>query len=318
MANKGLVMAFDAPYSPSDPNYTDWVTYGQPNVSGATLSAPWNTYETSPGVYNFSTLDTHLSSFTGKVAVAFYPQSLQAATQYIPTAYYNQIPSNHIVSCTEGANNVGPMVVPWDDIYLSAWENFIEAAIAHYNSNRILSYMRFGFLRGGQTSIQCNEQLAYVAGGFTALQELYIEAYEDMIDTIVAANSSTPVQIETACGPNGSGSNSGDCTDYADLMAAYNAPNCIGIGTGGFQPADLITNPASGDWVNNFNRFRFTGMARELQPLVSGYDLSLLMPFAEKNYANVVELQLAYVATAFVPPGNASWATAITNFMNGT
>jgi hypothetical protein len=304
-----LIMAFDAPFNNSAPGYKNWEQYEQANVSGVTLMYPWNSIEHSEGSYDFSEIDSRLSKFPGKkVALVLAPQSF-TTTSYTPSYVVNQTPKDQMVSCSQIA---GSAIVPWSAEYSVAYNNFVKAAISHYNTANApkLSYLRIGFFRGGQSSLQCPVQLEQLAGGAAPLKAVWLDAYAKLISTIFASNPTFPVQLEVSDGP-------AVDTSYAIAEAKAAVGSGVGIGCEGFQPGDMSGGNSSGDWVNLFKQYASNPIIRELQPLTTGYDLSKLLPFAAANHANVVELQMAYVAEAFDPGGNKTFATAIVNFIEG-
>jgi hypothetical protein len=301
-----LVQAFEAPFSPAAPDYENWEKYQRSKVSGATLMYQWNEVEAIEGQYDFSKIDARLNSFPGmKVGVVFAPQSLYTGQQWTPAYVLREVPESQIASC-DGISSI----VPWNQAFALAWRNFVKAAIEHYNlpSSPKLTYARFGLYRGDQASMQCVPQLEAIAGSTWALKMNWINAYTQIVTTIFEAKPSFPVQQEVAYGPNI------DVT-YCETEASICTAHGIGIGDGGFNPDDMSSKNPSSDWVSLFRQYQEVPVLRELQPLSTGFDLAIMLPFAKSNYCNVLELQMDYVSGAFNPGGNSAWATAIEQFM---
>jgi hypothetical protein len=325
-ASHPLIMAVDPPFSASSPLYANWIAHEKPNVSGVTLTYPWNQIEMSMGAYDFADLDSRITSasFSGlPVAVVFEPQGFFANTA-TPEYVLSQVPSPDIVACTQLGQADSNLVPPWLTVYEMAWGNLIAAAVQHYNAagSPKLAYARFGMFQGGQVSLSCVSELEALAGSYTALTTEWHDAYASLVHAIAAASPTFPVQINNACGPTSTGNPDQDCADYSDWQASLNVSHDYGIGSVGFQNSDATCTAlpcqSTGDWVGHFSEYGEDSILRLLQPLDSAQNITVLIPFGVAHRANVIELELTYVRCAFdpggdssCPAGSSSWAGVI-------
>jgi len=212
--------------------------------------------------------------------------------------------------------------VPYETSYMTAYEPFVAAAIAHYNASANLSqisYMRVGRAVGGEAYPYCIPNLENLPAPNTYTMTGWLNYYT-AIDELVQAQS-PKMEILDPLNESGSG-NTIDTTygsDEAGIAVTYkNASGATnGFGSQGLQASD-ITNYAAGsdcssDWCNMFNQYYPTGIPLELQQLglsapvaISGTtsatgDLRPLLPFAVQRRMTILELYYLDALLAYDP-----------------
>jgi hypothetical protein len=212
--------------------------------------------------------------------------------------------------------------VPYETSYMTAYEPFVAAAIAHYNASPNLSqisYIRVGRAVGGEAYPYCIPNLENLPAPNTYTMTGWLNFYTD-IDEFVQAQS-PKMEILDPLNESGSG-NTIDTTygsDEAGIAVSYkNASGATnGFGSQGMQASD-ITNYAAGsdcssDWCNMFNMYYQTGIPLELQQLglsapvtIAGTtsatgDLRPLLPFAVQRHMTVLELYYLDALLAYDP-----------------
>jgi len=222
-------------------------------------------------------------------------------------------------------SDLSGLPVSYELPFMTAYKNFIQAVIAHYNQagttvNGVLvpqiGYIRFGFSQGGENSPECNQFWP------TFSQTMYVTDYIVPMTQWVAQQSPKMTILEDMHSlGNLSSETAALYTAYPDQEAQIGVANGFGIGTNGLQQSD-ITNlanqqPCDSDWCNMFalyssTKYNGTPITLSLQTLQwtdpAGQDssnptgsLAQIEPFAKANAANNLELYLADVAIAFDP-----------------
>jgi hypothetical protein len=183
----------------------------------------------------------------------------------------------NVSSAVNPHHTVAGLPVSYEAPFRIAWQNFIAAAIAHYNAVAAagltpsdFGYFRFGMSQGGEASPWCNDLWPDASGdaGTHYSQAEYLSYVQQMSD------------FEGAQAPNWSGSASlvfdtqaiGSPQDesYANQEASFaihatNGP--WGFGTNGLQYADIANSPSDceSNWCENFATFGAQSVPRYLQ-----------------------------------------------------
>jgi hypothetical protein len=210
--------------------------------------------------------------------------------------------------------------------FMTAYKNFIQAVITHYNLagttvNGVLvpqiGYIRFGFSQGGENSPECNQFWPNFS------QTTYVTNYVGPMTQWVAQQVPTMTILEDmhALG-NLSSESASVYVAYPDQEAQIAVANDLGIGTNGLQQSDITqfaaNQPCDSDWCNMFALYSNTTYAGapitlSLQTLQWSDPTNVaqtgslaavgsfpgLIPFAKAHAANNLELYLADVGLAF-------------------
>jgi hypothetical protein len=327
-----MIMAVEPPRGPHAPGWSQWASDIEPHVSGVVIMCPWNHMETSQGVYDFSSCDNAFKNFPSslKFAIVLEPIGFVSNTDtpaYVYSAAWAQSlgaqqldyvacakhPGNGSTPLNTYAHNGDTTAFPavWEKPIQVAWHNFLRAAIAHYNTVSFktqIAYIRAGYSEGGQGSDPCESVFIQMTGSINNLQVDWVGGNQAQSNFIASKNPQVPYQMEIAC--SGQGWN---CTDWADVEAATDVANHIGIGSAGAQYNDINSQqngvPSASDWVNMFNKYSQAPVVRQLQSwtqtsvlgkMPTG-SLVQLLPFEASNYATSVELYFQDLECAYVP-----------------
>jgi hypothetical protein len=212
-------------------------------------------------------------------------------------------------------SDLSGLPVSYELPFMTAYKNFIQAVVTHYNGNKTtpIGYIRFGFSQGGENSPECNpfwpnfSQTTYITNyvgpmtAWVAQQNPQMTILEDMHAMGQVSSESASVYVA-----------------YPDQEAQIGVANGFGIGTNGLQKSDIPqfqqNLPCDSDWCNMFAQYASTEysgtpITLSLQTLqwtdptgsAQTGSLVLIEPFAKAHAANNLELYLADVAIAFDP-----------------
>jgi len=341
--------------------FSTFITIALPNISGVSVALQWNQIETAQGTYDFTSFDTNLQPFVqagrainlivwpateggdnnpstsgstpAYVFTSSYASHVGASNPQDMTVcqnYQGDSGSPYALTGTGGiwnssdptyGSDLSGLPVSYELPFMTAYEDFIQAVISHYNQagatiNGVvvpkIGYIRFGFSQGGENSPECNQywpnfsETTYTSYVSTMTQ--WITAQNPSMTILEDLHSVTPV-------------GSSDYTSYPDAEASIAVNNGEGFGTNGLQQSD-ITNfaqnlPCDSDWCNMFAKYASTpGITLSLQTLQWTDPTNVsqtgslaavgsfpgLVPFAGANGANNLELYLADVGLAFDLP----------------
>lgn len=319
----------------SSPIFSGFMANVLPHITGVSVSLPWSQIETSQGVYDFTSYDANLKPYLNagrKVNLIVWPATEGGSNTSTPsyvfsTAYAAQVgaPNPQDVSyCTSypgtgalsntianintpGFDNTG-LPVSYELPFMTAYQNFIQAVIAHYNGNATtpIGYIRFGMSQGGESSPECNQYWPNYS------ENVYIGYVTTMTQWITAQNPQMTILEDL----HAVGAPSSPDYTYASQEGAIAVANSEGFGTNGWQQGD-ITNfgnnqPCDSNWCFLFaqyagTKYGSTPITLSLQTL--GWSdptgasqtgsLVQLIPFAQNNAATNLELYLADVGLAF-------------------
>ncbi len=107
-----------------------------PSVSGVAVRASWNLTETASGTYNWSYLDRVIA----QVTAAGKQFSLAISAGVKTPAWVYAAGSQAFTFVQNGITQTIP--VPWDPVFLGAWEQFVQALGARYGSNPLLTNVK--------------------------------------------------------------------------------------------------------------------------------------------------------------------------------
>ena len=262
-----------------------------PNNGGSTPSYVFSpAYATQVGAPNPQDM-TVCSIYTGDSGNPFYNSALNGGG-----GIWNESTSD----------DLSGLPVSYELPFMTAYKNFIAAVIAHYNGNITtpIGYIRFGMSQDGESSPECNQYWPNYS------ETSYVNYVTAMTQWVTAQNPSmTILQDLHAVGA------TPDYT-YPDQEAALAVANQEGFGTNGWQKSD-ITNfaanlPCDANWCDEFALYASTtyGGTPITLSLQTGTwtdptgasqigSLVQLIPFAQQNAANNLELYLADVGLAF-------------------
>jgi len=215
-------------------------------------------------------------------------------------------------------SDLSGLPVSYELPFMMAYQNFIQAVIAHYNGNTTtpIGYIRFGYSQGGENSPECNQywpnfsQATYVTNYITAM-------------TVFVTNHHPQMTILQDLHALGNNTDPG-YTAYPDEEAQIAVANFQGFGTNGLQKNDVtsVNNgdnpPCDSDWCFLFQKYAgtlygSTPITLSLQtlqwsdPTGAAQTGSLattggsegIIPLAKANGANNLELYLADLGLAF-------------------
>jgi hypothetical protein len=199
--------------------------------------------------------------------------------------------------------------VPYEPPYRTAWQSFIAAAIAHFNSSPHLSqimYMRVGRSVGGEAYPYCTNNLALLPAPNTYTKTGWNAYYADIDDFVQSQNPA--MQIMDPLNEAGDPVDPSYGTVQADIAVAHQNAlgNTNGFGSQGMRGNDVshyAQNPpayCASDWCGTFDTYYQTIPYLELQqrdlsdPIgltksLTG-DLRPLLPFAVERHMTILEI----------------------------
>lgn len=214
-------------------------------------------------------------------------------------------------------SDLSGLPVSYELPFMTAYKNFIQAVIKHYNGNQTtpIGYIRFGFSQGGENSPECNQFWP----GFS--ETAYINYITSMTQWVTA--QAPQVTILEDLHALGNQTDPG-YTSYPDQEAQIAVANGEGFGTNGLQKADVnsVNNgnnpPCDSDWCSLFQQYAGTKYgnasitlslqtlqwsdptgAAQTGSLATSGSVEGIIPLAKANGANNLELYLADVGLAF-------------------
>src|ERR1700730_17064931 len=167
-----------------------------PNITGVAVPMNWDDIETSRGNYDFSSFDASLAPYLNagaKVNIIVWPATEGGSNNSTPSYVFSSAyaatvgapnPQDMTVCSSYTGDSGSPYGQPgftsggvWNSSdptygsdlsglpvsyelpFMTAYENFIQAVIAHYNGNTQtpIGYIRFGMSQGGESSPECNQ-----------------------------------------------------------------------------------------------------------------------------------------------------------------
>jgi hypothetical protein len=332
--------------TPGSPIFSSFMSNVLPNITGVSVSMPWNEIETSQGVYDFTSFDANLQPYLAagrKVNLIVWPvtegsnndptnggstpsyvfSSAYAAQVGAPNPqdmtvcslftgdssnpYYSSALSGGGGIWNEStSSDLSGLPVSYELPIMTAYKNFIAAVIAHYNGNTTtpIGYIRFGMSQDGESDPECNQYWPNFS------ETTYIDYVTTMIQWTTAQKPSMTIlqDVHAVSAPP-------DYT-YADQEAALAVANQEGFGSNAWQKSD-ITNfeanlPCAANWCDLFAQYASTNYGGTPITLsVQTYQasdptgasqtgsLAQLIPFAQQNDTNNLELYLADLGLAF-------------------
>ena len=215
-------------------------------------------------------------------------------------------------------SDLSGLPVSYELPFQTAYKNFIQKVVAHYNNNAQtpIGYIRFGFSQGGENSPECNQFWPNFSQG------AYVTTYITTMTQWVKAQGPQMTILEDLHAL-GDQTDSG-YTSYPDQEAQIAVANGEGFGTNGLQKADItsVNNgnnpPCDSDWCNLFAQYagtKYSGTpitlslqtlqwsdptgAAQTGSLATTSGSEGIIPLAKANGANNLELYLADVGLAF-------------------
>jgi hypothetical protein len=217
-------------------------------------------------------------------------------------------------------SDLSGLPVSYEAPFMTAYQNFIKAVIANYNSGGPsiaagkIGYIRFGFSQGGENSPECNQFWPNFTQTNSQGQTTYLSYVQTMTDFVKSQNPTMTI-LEDLHSPVQNGDPG--YTQYPDAEAGDAVADDFGFGTNGLQVNDTQGGQCDSDWCNLFAKYdsteyNGTPIRLSLQTLQwtdpAGTDptnptgsLTVLEPFAKANGANNLELYLADLALAYDP-----------------
>ena len=281
------------PPSPGGGSWNAFQNYILPNtaVQGVNIYVPWNTIETSQGVYDFSTLDGQIANYPGKkinldwmavnygnindsqggvnnmtpsyvfttswavLAGATSPQDVVYCSPYPGNGTFVNTSANIL---TPGFDSTGYPVV-YEAPFRVAYQNFITAVLNHYQGNSAIGYMRFGLSVGNEADAYCTAQMQALPAPNTFAPNGDPSTWENWVKTMVSYEksqlSTPPIQLMQSM-------NSLDTVDKTvlpDFEAATAVANGFGFGSNGLQKSDITASATNttctADWCAMFDKY---------------------------------------------------------------
>lgn len=212
--------------------------------------------------------------------------------------------------------------VPYEAPYVTAFEPFVAAAIAHFNASANfsqISYMRVGRSVGGEAYPYCVSNMENLPSPNTYSKAGWLQYYTD-IDQFVQQQA-PKMQIIDPLNESGSGATADTSYGSSEASIAVTFKNASGvtngIGSQGLQASDITNYTSNGDcssdWCGAFNSNFQLGIPLELQQAslsapvpISGTDsatgdLRPLLPFAVDRYMTILELYALDALLAYDP-----------------
>ena len=297
-------------------------------VAGFTFDVQWADFDNG-NKYDFATTDAILAPWlkTGKkvnlIVWANADNGSTTCTNYgangtancaIPAYVWTALGSTNYAACPTQYGST-PQRIPnsLDPKFQAEYQAAMKAVVAYYGSNPGIGYIRFGLGHGGETL-----PVSSWTTCFPTKWGVTISTWEGYLKTMLEYEASlkSPKQLLVGVTPMGS---PGD--EVPDYVASVAAPLGIGFGSQGLEKSDVSNCAKStADWCNLFAKYK--SVPHELQTLLQSCSndtcttgsLTVLLPFAVKQGATIIELYYQDWFTAFDPsyPGyTATYAKAI-------
>jgi hypothetical protein len=275
------------PPTPGGGSWNEFQAYvlSSPAVHGVDIYTPWNSVETSQGVYDFSSLDAQLADYPGK-AINLIWQPISYSNINDSQGGFNTMTPSYVFT-SQWASSLNPPASPLDVVtcpesgypgngtYTSgypvvyeapfrvAYQNFITAVLQHYQGNTTIGYMRFGLSVGDEADAYCTAEMqnpALVPSPNTFAADPSPSTWENWIQTMDAYEKSQlsdpPIQLmeslnslDTTSGP----------TVLPDFEAATAVSNGFGFGSNGWENSDIAASasntPCTSDWCAMFDQY---------------------------------------------------------------
>ena len=279
--------AWDPP-QPTDGDWNAFQTYILPNpaVHGVVVNVPWNSVETSQGVYDFSNLDKSiLPSYAGKeIDLAFQPitytnmnnppggKNSLTPSYVFTTAWANSVGASpqDVVYCPPYpgngafvdtyANALTPNFDPtgypvvYEKPFQVAYQAFIKNVLEHYAGSSI-GYIRFGISVGNEADATCTEEMALLPAPNTFVDPTTWENWVQTMDNYEkSVLPNPPIQLMQSLN-----SLEADPTVLPPFEAMTAVNNGFGFGYNGLQKSDISDSasgaPCTGDWCALFDTY---------------------------------------------------------------
>ncbi|MGA7220449.1 MAG: hypothetical protein WBX38_19190 [Candidatus Sulfotelmatobacter sp.] len=212
--------------------------------------------------------------------------------------------------------------VPYETPYVTAFEPFVAAAIAHFNASpnfSQISYMRVGRSVGGEAYPYCVSNMENLPAPNTYSKAGWLQYYTD-IDQFVQSQG-PKMQIIDPLNESGSGASADTSYGSSEASIAVTYKNAAGatngVGSQGLQASDITSynenSQCTSDWCGVFNSDFQLGIPLELQQAslsapvaISGTDsatgdLRSLLPFAVDRGMTIFELYALDALLAYDP-----------------
>ncbi|MFG0317104.1 MAG: beta-galactosidase [Planctomycetota bacterium JB042] len=152
-----------------------------PFVEGILVRVSWEDVEPQPGVYDFSLVDGQLA-LAGQHGV----RVALAVVQGSHTPAWLPIQGAQMIQYVF-AGQLRTVAVPWDPIYLAAWQNLIAALGAKYANDTTISivHMTHATHNGFEMQLPIGAESTYVAAGYTP--SVYTQSWHTVIGACAAA-----------------------------------------------------------------------------------------------------------------------------------
>jgi hypothetical protein len=295
-------------------------------VAGGTFQVEWSAIDNGSG-YNWAYSDALYNAFAGagrNVNFVFWANADSSSSNCssdgqfgdttagncaIPTYVWTALTSANYTTCTP-SNTTGPQRIPnyLDSAFQINYQNFMAAAVAHYNAGAFpkVKYIRFGLGHGGETLPVGDWNSGDACAVQLASWGLTVPTWEAYLTSMLAFehNLGSSVQLMVGMTPMGTPS-----TQVPDAVAVAAVPLNIGIGSQGLESSDVNNCAGStADWCNLFNKY-FGQVPLELQTVGQSCpnggcptgSLVTLLPFAVLNHVTILEIYYQDWLTGYDP-----------------
>lgn len=170
------------------------------SVKGISIRSAWNSIEPTEGVFDWTYVDSILSQVAaaGKTAsITIIPGVNTPQWVYSKGAVKFFFTDSNPFSPTFGATLFSPM--PWDPVFLAAWNQFITAFAARYNAHPAISWIRItGPMNTltGDWNLQSPNDWAKYAGTQNEFSDAkLVAAVNRVIDSFAASFTAKPLSV---------------------------------------------------------------------------------------------------------------------------
>ncbi len=176
-----------------------------PDIVGVSVRSGWGEIESEEGKFNWQYLDEALKvAERNKKKVMFRVIAGMATPKWVYTAGAKEFKYTDPNPYHRTYGQTMSMVIPWDEIYLSKWKNFIRAFGKRYDGNSSISIIQMtGPARGGEMHLEAKkdkerwQQVGYSNEKLVNAWKRTIDAYAEAFpDKYLAIDIAKPVLFD--------------------------------------------------------------------------------------------------------------------------
>jgi hypothetical protein len=281
----------------------------QSAVAGDVAFVIWSSVDSGNGQLDWSSVESQIAPWWSggkKTALVVWAVSDSNTIVATPNYVLAQLPPT--VSCTVHDSlyvNVPEFTAP---AFQSAYSAFLKEFFAKYGNDKRIAYIRAGIGGGGETYPNCTAEQEQFYGLTQPSWQTYVDA---MLQVEHANAGSVPMMVALNC--YGTPCPDGNPYAFPGNVASLAAQYGFGIGQEALQKSDIVNyqdgQACEVNWCGFFTQYSGSPL-HELQfaePTCPDNSCEVgspieLLPFAKARGANVVEMSLADLSIAYVPP----------------